>query len=149
MRILGIDYGEKRIGVAISDPLGLTAQGVCVLEKGKTFEEDMQNLKSAVAQYEGIEEIVVGLPKTLSGEVGIAAQGVLKFVKFLQASNMSWRITTFDERLTSAQANRMFAEAGISSKKRRKIVDKTAAVLILQNYLALTRPSPCPHPIDR
>ena len=64
-RIVGIDYGTKRIGVAISDPLGLTAQGVCVLEKGKTFEEDMQNLKSAVAQYEGIEEIVVGLPKTL------------------------------------------------------------------------------------
>ena len=113
MRILGIDFGTKRIGIAVSDPLGFTAQGISTLEKGKTFRNDIENLKEIIEKYEGIREIVVGLPKKMSGEIGIAAQEVLKFVEALKKYFNNIEIKTWDERLTSAEANKFFAGANI------------------------------------
>lgn len=127
MRTLGIDYGEKRIGVALSDPLGLTARGIATVA-------NIEELKKVISEYDGISEIVVGLPKTMRGEIGHSAQKVLAFVEELKKISQI-PIQTWDERLTSTQANRMFDEAGISEKKRRGKVDEIAAVLILQNYL--------------
>jgi len=134
MRILAIDYGDKRMGVAISDPLGLTAQGVAVIGKGETFEEDVKELKKIIKRFEGVDEIIVGLPKTLSGEIGIQAEKVLKFVEQLKAV-FKIPINTWDERLTTVQAERTLAEAGLSSRKRRAVVDKSAATYILQSYM--------------
>ncbi|OGC13038.1 Holliday junction DNA helicase RuvA [candidate division WOR-1 bacterium RIFOXYC2_FULL_37_10] len=135
MRILCLDYGTKRIGVAVSDPLGLTAQGVQVVNKGASFIEDIKELEKIIGRYEEVEEIVVGLPKTMSGEIGIAAEKVLEFVGFLKDHFKGKKITTWDERLTTKIASRMFRDAGISTKKSRGIIDKSAAVFILQNYL--------------
>lgn len=127
MRILGIDYGEKRIGVSISDPLGLTAQGIAIVK-------NIEELKNIADKYQGISKIVIGLPKTMRGEIGPSAQKVLIFIDELKKV-FNLPIITWDERLTSAQANRMYMEAGVSEKKRRATIDMTAAVIILQNYL--------------
>ena len=134
MRILGIDYGDKRIGIAISDPLGLTAQGVAVIGKGETFEEDVKELKKIIKKFEGIDEILVGLPKTMRGEIGQQAEKVLKFVEHLKTA-FKIPVNTWDERLTTVQAEKTLQEAGLPEKKRRKIIDKSAAAYILQNYL--------------
>lgn len=133
MRIVGIDYGEKRIGVAICDPLQISANPLAVVS-------NIEELKQVLSQYEGISEIVVGLPKNMKGEIGSSAQKALLFVDELK-KNFDIPINTWDERLTSTQANRMFDEAGISEKKRRGLVDKTAAVLILQNYMDFKKKS--------
>jgi len=134
MRILGIDYGDKRIGVAISDPLGLTAQGVAVIGKRDTFEEDIREIKKIIKKYEGVDEILIGLPIKMSGELGIQAEKVQKFQEALKSA-FKIPINTWDERLTTVQAERMLSEAGLSFKKRRKVVDKSAATYILQSYL--------------
>ncbi|MBI5699918.1 Holliday junction resolvase RuvX [Candidatus Saganbacteria bacterium] len=134
MRILGIDYGDQRIGIAMSDPLGFTAQAVAVVGKGPTFEEDIKELKKIIKKFEGIDEIVVGLPKTMSGEVKEQAEKVLAFVEALKKS-FKIPILTWDERLTTVLAERALREAGVPAKKRRGIVDKTAAGYILQSYL--------------
>lgn len=134
LRTLGIDYGEKRIGVAISDPLGITAQGVAVFGKGKTYAEDIKEIKKIIKQYEGIDEIVVGLPKTLKGEIGPSAQKVLEFVEALKKA-FKIAINTWDERLTTAQAEKTLQAMGLNSKKRRSVIDKSAAAYILQSYM--------------
>jgi putative Holliday junction resolvase len=129
MRKLGIDYGEKRIGIAVSDPLEITAQPVAVIENG-----DFDGLLRIMKEYEEVEEIVVGLPKTLKGEVGIQAQKVLDFVEILK-QKVSVPIVMWDERLSSAGVERTLIEAGLSRKKRKKVIDKSAATFILQGYL--------------
>jgi len=133
MRILGIDYGEKRIGVAVSDPLGITAQPVTVIEKKPSFEQDIVEINQILERYSSVKEIVVGLPKSMSGELGIQAQKVLEFVEALKSLNI--KITTWDERLTTVAAERVLISAGLSRQKRKKVIDKSAAALILQNYL--------------
>ncbi len=137
MRKLGLDYGEKRIGVAVSDPLGITAQPVEVLENG-----DIEGLLRIIRDYEsldsvrdeGIEEIVVGLPKTLKGEIGISAQKVLEFVEIIK-KEVNIPIVTWDERMTTAAAEKNLIAAGLSRGKRKKVIDKMAAMFILQGYL--------------
>jgi len=131
MRVVGIDYGEKRIGVAISDPLGIIAQGVGVVG-------NVSELKELLKTYDNIDEIVVGLPKTMRGEIGIQAEKVLEFIKELK-NNFEVPIKTQDERLTTSQAEKVLISAGLSRQKRKKVIDKSAAILILQNYL--DRPS--------
>jgi putative pre-16S rRNA nuclease len=133
MRKLGIDFGEKRIGLAVSDPLGITAQPVAVVENG-----DMEGILGVIRKNEGIDEIVVGLPKTLKGEVGIAAEKVLKFVEVLKKET-TIPIVTWDERMTTAAATKMLISAGLSRKKRKKVIDKSAAAYILQSYLDCKR----------
>lgn len=134
MRILGVDYGDKRIGVAISDPLGIMAQGVAVIGKGESFEGDIRELKRIIKKYEGVDEIVVGLPKTLAGKIGPQAEKALAFVEALK-KEFKLNIVTWDERLTTVEAERTLIEAGLSRQKRKKIIDKSAAAAILQSYL--------------
>jgi len=134
MRILGIDFGEKRVGVAVSDPLGLTAQGVAVFGKGPDYLEDIKELKKIIKKYDGVDEIIVGLPKTMSNEIGPAAQKVLEFVEALKSA-FKIPINTWDERMTTVIARRALHELGINSKKQKKIIDRSAAAFILQSYL--------------
>lgn len=134
MRTLGIDYGDKRIGVAISDPLGIIATGIAVVGKGETFEQDIQEINSLIKKYDGVEEIVVGLPKMMSGAAGLQAGKVMKFVDALK-QEFKIKITTWDERLTTIEAERALIETGMSREKRRKVIDKSAAAAILQGYL--------------
>ncbi|OGB87464.1 Holliday junction DNA helicase RuvA [candidate division WOR-1 bacterium RIFCSPLOWO2_02_FULL_46_20] len=134
MRILGLDYGAKRIGVAISDPLGITAQPVAVIEKTAGFEQNIQSLTKIIDQYGGVEEIVVGLPKRLSGKIGIAAEKVLVFVEALKKT-LPLKIVTWDERLTTVQAEKNLIAAGLSRTKRKKVIDRSAATFILRSYL--------------
>ena len=134
MRILGLDYGTRRIGVAVSDPLGLIAQGIAVLGKGETFADDLRELKRIIKKYDGVDEIVVGLPKRMSGEIGLAAEKVLVFVAELQ-KEFKLNIVTWDERLTTVMAERALIEAGLSREKRKKVIDQSAAANILQGYL--------------
>jgi len=135
MRKLGIDYGEKRIGIAVSDPLGITAQPVAVVKDIEGILRIMGDYDSlGSARDKGIDEIVVGLPKTLKGEVGIQAQKVLDFVEALK-QKVSIPVITWDERLSSAGVERTLIEAGLSRQKRKKVIDKSAAAFILQGYL--------------
>jgi len=134
MRILGIDFGSKRIGIAVSDPLGMIAQGVAVIGKGPDAESDIREIKRIIKKYGGVEEIVIGLPKTMAGEVGDAAKKVLDFVEALKRE-FKINITTWDERLTTAEAERNLISAGLSREKRKKVIDKSAAANILQTYL--------------
>jgi putative Holliday junction resolvase len=131
---LGIDYGDKRIGVAISDPLGIIATGIAVVGKGETFEQDIQELRSLINKYDGVDEIVVGLPKTMSGAAGIQVEKVMKFVEVLRQA-FKVKITTSDERLTTKEAERALIATGMSREKRKKVIDKSAAAVILQDYL--------------
>jgi len=132
MRILGLDVGDALIGVAVSDPLKIIAQGLDSIAR-KNIKEDIGAIKHLTEQYK-IEEIVVGLPRMMDGEIGIQAQKVLNFVESLKAE-IEVPIVMSDERLTTVTANRALIEADISRRKRKRIVDKTAAVLILQGYL--------------
>ncbi|MFC1540611.1 Holliday junction resolvase RuvX [Candidatus Margulisiibacteriota bacterium] len=138
MRILGLDFGAKRIGVAISDPLGLTAQGIAVISKGAAFQDDIREINKIIEQYEGVTEIVVGLPKTMKGEIGPQAQKVLEFIGALK-ENIGLSITPWDERLTTVEAERTLIAAGLSRQKRKKVIDRSAAAYILQSYLESKR----------
>jgi putative Holliday junction resolvase len=132
MKILGLDVGEKRIGIAISDELGYTAQGMRVLNRSG-LEDDLTVLRELIKETEATE-VVVGLPKNMDGSLGESAQKVLSFAKKMEES-LSLPVILWDERWTTAEATRLLVEADLSRAKRRKVVDKLAAVLILQGYL--------------
>lgn len=132
MRIMGLDIGERRIGVAVSDELGITAQGIEVI----ILENDISvftQLKELIDTYQ-IKEIIVGLPKELSGKIGYQADKTLKFVANLE-SNLNIPIKTWDERLSTKIAKSILKEAPLKRKKEKAIIDKLSAVIILQNYL--------------
>jgi len=132
MKILGLDIGEKRIGVAISDELGYSAQGMRVLNRGG-LEDDLALLRELIKETEATE-VVVGLPKNMDGSLGESAQKILSFAKQMEESLLI-PVILWDERWTTAEATRLLVDADISRSKRRKVVDKLAAVLILQGYL--------------
>jgi putative Holliday junction resolvase len=134
MRLLGIDWGSKRIGIAISDPLGITAQGVAVIGRGENFEADIREIKKIIKKYDGIDEIVVGFPKTLKGEVGPAAEKVTSFIEALK-KEFKLNIVAWDERLSTAMTERAMIEAGLKREKRKELIDQSAAAVILQSYL--------------
>lgn len=131
MRMMGIDIGSKRIGVAISDELGYTAQGVEVIhrDKGRVLER----IKELAKAYR-VERIVVGLPKNMNGTVGERGEEALRFGRKLEAA-LSLPVVFWDERLTTVMAERTLISADIRRKKRKQVVDQLAATLILQNYL--------------
>jgi len=132
MRILALDVGDVRIGVAVSDPLRVIARGLASITRINT-KEDVKAVNDLADQHEA-GEIVVGLPKMMSGEIGIQAQKVLDFAELLKAE-IEVPIVLWDERLTTVSANRVLIEADMSRRKRKKVVDKVAAVIILQGYL--------------
>ena len=132
MRIMGLDIGTRTIGIAISDELGITAQGLKTLRR-KSMEEDFKEIAAIIRQFE-IEEIIVGLPKNMDGTLGGQAEKVLKWMGALK-DRIKIPMTTWDERLSTVGASKVLLEADLSRKKRKKVIDKVAAVLILQGYL--------------
>ena len=136
MRILGIDFGEKRIGLAISDPMGMTAQGLPTLEN-KNKKQVLADLGDLCKERE-VNEVVIGLPRNMDGSFGPKAKQVQELLpeleKTLQVPVLAW-----DERLTSREAGRLMIEQGLSRKRQREGSDRIAATLILQNYLEFKR----------
>ena len=130
-RVLGIDYGTTRIGVAISDPTGLIASPLCVVDVADGCELDEL---AALVEREGAEKVVVGLPRRLTGDEGPAAQAVREFVAKL-SERLSAPVVTWDERMTTAQAERAMIAGGARREQRRGRIDKVAAALMLQSYL--------------
>lgn len=133
MRILGLDVGDATIGVAICDPMGWTAQGLEVIRRRGKEEEDFRRLHELIAQWE-VERIVVGLPKNMNGSIGPRAEKVLEFNQRL-ADATGLPVETWDERLSTVEAERALLQADMSRGKRKKVIDKLAAVIILQGYL--------------
>lgn len=131
-RILAIDYGSRRMGLAVSDPLGITAQGLETLER-RNKRSDFARLEKLVREYK-VQEIVLGNPLRMSGEAGTQAQKVAEFADELR-QRFQIPVHLWDERLTSAEANRILREAELSIQKRAHAVDRMAATLILQSFL--------------
>ena len=137
MRIMGLDVGERRIGVAVSDELMLTAQGQCVVDS-RGIANDIARLGDMIREKE-ITHLVLGLPRNMNGTFGPMAEKVRDFGRQLAEKNLGIQLEYWDERLTTTAAQRTLLEADLSRKRRRKVVDKVAAVLILQNYLDANR----------
>ena len=133
MRIMGLDMGESRIGVALSDELLLTAQGLCVL-RSRGVAHDLEQVGELLAKH-GVTQLVLGLPKNMDGSRGAMAEKVLEFGRQLAEKVPGIAIEYWDERLTTTAAQRVLVEADMSRAKRRQVVDKVAAGLILQGYL--------------
>jgi len=131
-RILSIDYGTRRIGLAVTDELGLTAQGLPTLHRSNK-RNDFDHLRRTIKQY-GVGEIVLGLPLRMSGEAGTQSEKVKEFADELRA-RFKLPVHLFDERLTSVEANRVLDETAMSGQRRKEVVDRLAAVLILQAFL--------------
>lgn len=134
MRILAMDVGDKRIGMAVSDEMGWIAQGIETLERKNEF-EDLEKIQNIIKYYSP-EKIVIGLPKNMNGTLGFQSEKVKEFGELLLKSQIfSGEIVYWDERLTTVYAHRIMIDGDMSRKKRKKKVDKIAAVFILQSYL--------------
>jgi putative Holliday junction resolvase len=132
LRILGLDYGEKRIGVAICDELGFTAQGRPTIIR-KTKKHDWEILGSLIRSYK-VEKIVIGYPVRLDGSEGIQCEKVNRFAALLEA-NFSLPVVKWPETLSTKEAEEILINSGVRWEKRKKMVDKLAACIILQGYL--------------
>jgi len=131
-RILGVDYGEKRVGLALSDPLGITAQNLEVIEN-RGDDALVRDLADRVKRHDA-RRVVLGLPRNMDGSAGPKARYVEALAQKLEAA-LGIPIIRIDERLTTRQAERVLIDADVSRAKRKKVVDKMAAALILQSYL--------------
>lgn len=134
-RILGLDVGTKTVGVAVSDPFGWTAQGLEIIPINEAKEEfGLTRLGEIIEEYE-VAKVVIGLPKNMNGTLGVRAEASEAYGEMVIAE-FDLPVEYEDERLTTVQANRMMIEEGdVSRKKRKKVIDKIAAMMILQNYL--------------
>lgn len=132
-RYLGIDFGTKRIGIAISDESKTLARVLLTLQAENTLEKTCNKLLKEIASY-NVDHIIVGLPLHLDGNAAPFTKEVEKFCALLQ-SKISAKIVLWDERLTTVQAERSLKEANLSRKKRTKIIDSITAVILLQSYL--------------
>ncbi len=131
LRVLALDVGEKRIGVAVSDPLGLTAQGVeTIFTRGA--ERDLQRISELAARYE-TKRLLVGLPRNMDGSFGPQAERIRDFSRTLEAAG--FRVRHEDERMTTRMARRVLLEGDVRRAKRKEVVDKLAATFILQSFL--------------
>jgi len=137
MRTMALDVGEKTIGVAVTDEMGWTAQGLTTIRR-KTLDVDLESLVDLVKEYQ-VGTLVVGLPLRADGEVGTQAKKVEKFTdqikKHLESIGREMTIEMWDESMTTADAHEIMSQAGVTTKKRKKVVDKLAAVLILESYM--------------
>lgn len=132
MRIMGLDLGDKTIGVAISDAMKWTAQGLETIQR-KQEKQDVQRLREIVSEHE-VESIVLGLPVNMNGTMGPRSELVKNFAAVLE-KQLKLPVYFWDERLSTVAAERTLLEADISRKKRKHVIDKLAAVIILQGYL--------------
>lgn len=130
--MLALDVGDRRIGIAVSDELGLTAQGVTTLHR-KSWAADLAEIARLVEAWSA-EAVVVGWPLTLEGTVGPRTQAVQAFITRLESA-VDAPIVTWDERFSTVAAERVLLEADLSRARRKQVIDKTAAVVILQHYL--------------
>jgi putative pre-16S rRNA nuclease len=135
-RVLGLDVGSRRIGIAVSDPLGITAQGLETLQR-RNKRHDLAALERVIREY-AVREIVVGLPLRMSGAEGTQSEKMQVFGEELR-KRFRLPVHLWDERLTSAEANRLLRETELSIEKRAKAVDRMAAVLILQGWMERCR----------
>lgn len=135
MRILGLDFGTKTTGVAVSDPLGLTAQGLEIIRRNDPYnlQSTLDRIEALCIQYK-VEKIVLGLPKNMNNTVGERGQVTIAFKDKLEKS-LGLPVELWDERLSTVSAEAMLIQADVSRKKRGHVIDKVAAVIILQNYL--------------
>jgi len=132
MKVLGLDVGDKKIGVALSDELGLTAQGLTVIYR-TSLKKDLEEIKKII-ELHNITEVVIGYPRNMNGTAGPRAELVERFArelyKFIGIKPVFW-----DERLSTVEAEKLLISGDISRRKRKKVIDKLAATLILSGYL--------------
>ena len=135
MRILGLDYGSKTVGAAISDPLGITAQGVATIwrKQENHLRQTLARIEELVSEYH-VEKIVLGYPKNMNNTIGERAQKSLEFKEMLER-RIGLEVIMWDERLTTVEANRTLMEASVRRENRKQYLDQLAAVFILQGYL--------------
>lgn len=131
-RTMGLDVGSKTIGVAVSDPLGITAQGLDTIRR-KNKRQDFEELARLLREY-SVQAIVVGYPLRLSGSEGVQSEKIRQFADELR-KRFQVTVYLWDERLTSSQAHRILRQADLSIRKRSQAVDRMAAVLILQSWM--------------
>ena len=135
MRILGLDYGSKTVGVAVSDPLGLTAQGVEIIRRKSEnkMRQTLARIEELAKEYQ-VEKIVLGFPKNMNNTLGDRAEKSLELKETLERRT-GLEIVMWDERLTTVSANRVLMETGVRRENRKEHVDEIAAIFILQGYL--------------
>ncbi|WP_421380047.1 Holliday junction resolvase RuvX [Bacillus salacetis] len=134
MRVMGLDVGSKTVGVAVSDAMGWTAQGVetiSINEEQSQF--GLQRVEELIKEYE-VDKVVIGFPKNMNNTVGPRGEASQKYAKLLE-DKLGVSTILWDERLTTMAAERILLEADVSRKKRKKVIDKMAAAFILQGYL--------------
>ena len=133
-RVLALDVGDKRIGIAVSDPLGFTAQGLETYTRTGDEAADAAYIRSLAKKYEPVR-LLFGMPRNMDGSYGFQSEKVRAFAEAV-LQGFEGEHTFYDERLTTVEAERVLCEAELDWRKRRKVVDKVAAVVILQGYLA-------------
>lgn len=135
MRVLGLDYGSKTVGVAVSDPLGLTAQGVETVwrKQENKLRRTLARIEEIISEYQ-VTEIVLGYPKNMNNTVGERAEKSLEFKEMLE-KRTGLPVVMWDERLTTMAADRILEETGVHKEDRKQYLDQVAAVFILQGYL--------------
>lgn len=137
MRVMGLDYGSKTVGVAISDPLGITAQGIETIERKEEnkLRKTLARIDELAKEY-GVEKIVLGFPKNMNNTVGERGEKTIEFKEMLERRS-GLPVILWDERLTTVEAERTLIESKVRREDRKKYIDKIAAVFILQGYLDL------------
>lgn len=135
MRIMGLDYGTKTVGIAVSDPLGITAQPMETIERKSEnkLRKTLARIEALVEEY-GVEKFVLGFPKHMNNDIGERAEKALEFGEMLQRRT-GLEVVMWDERLTTVEAERTLIESGVRRENRKQFVDQIAAVFILQGYL--------------
>lgn len=133
MRLMGLDVGDATIGIAVSDELGWMAHGVCTIRR-KSIDFDLKELDKIIKEKH-INKIVIGLPKNMNNTIGERGEKSIEFGEILKKHYSNMEIVFWDERLTTAAAERTLLEADVSRKNRKKVIDKIAATLILQSYM--------------
>ncbi len=134
MRIIGIDFGDSRIGIAVSDPFGWTAQGVETINWKTDVGQPIERIIELIGLY-GAKKIIVGFPKNMNGTIGPRGEKTNEFIELLESRLENVQIIKWDERLSTVSANRTMHELGVKKAKKKQVVDQIAAVYILQGYL--------------
>lgn len=136
MKIMGLDVGSKTIGVAVSDELGWTAQGLTTIKWDENDIHSADSQLKTIIDEHNISKVVIGLPKNMNGTIGERGEASQRFAEYIE-KNYNLQTVLWDERLTTMAAERVLLEADVSRKKRKKVIDKMAAMMILQGYLDL------------